>query len=131
MNLIFLVLAMLVEAAVSLFYRLTPLETTSSKPFLNSSSRATLETLPGGHILPYTSFRKKHVSLTDHKLDVLSIMEGRFCLPCDILSQKEVKFLSFEKIAWGRKFKQPAGLFQIDGDRKDKAGLKAWMGDPC
>ena len=100
MNLIFLVLAMLVEAAVSLFYRLTPLETTSSKPFLNSSSRATLETLPGGHILPYTSFRKKHVSLTDHKLDVLSIMEGRFCLPFDILSQKEVKFSSFKKFLW-------------------------------
>ena len=124
---------MLVEAAVSLFYRLTPLETMSSKPSLNLSSRAKehLETLPGCHVLPYTSFRKKHVILTDHKLDVLSIMEGRFCLPCDILSQKEVKFLSFEKIAWGRKFKQPAGLFQIDGDRKDKAGLKAWMGDPC
>ena len=126
---------MLVEAAVSLFYRLTPLETTSLKPSLNSSSSSRakehLETLPGGHILPYTSFRKKHVSLIDHKLDVLSIMEGRLCLPCDILSQKEVKFLSFEKIAWGRKFKQPAELFQIDGDRKDKAGLKAWMGDPC
>ena len=85
---------MLVEAAVSLFYRLTPLETTSLKPSLNSSSSSRakehLETLPGGHVLPYTSFRWKHVILTDHKLDVLGIMEGRFCLPYDILSQKEV-----------------------------------------
>ena len=70
--------------------------------------------------------------LTDHKLDVPGITLWKAGFVCRVTFCRKKKLDSCHlRKSRGRKFKQPAELFQIDDDRKDKAGLKAWMGDPC